>query len=257
MEIIDDLAFYGCTALKSIVIPESVTRIGENVFRYCTGLKTAIIDNGVTNISYEMFYKCNSLTSVVLPGSITNIEGYAFGGCSALTSINIPQSVTNIGNGAFYECTDLGSVDIPDGITSIGDRTFYNCYKLKSVTIPEGVTSIESLAFYNCVNHIVITCKAKEVPSIESDSFQHAVISAIYVPESSLEAYKQANYWLWRKNEIFPMSDMTQLKDLKANETYNQRIGVHIPIYDLSGRKLTEKPAKGIYIQGGKKFFVK
>ena len=88
---IENRAFYRCSGLTSISIPNSVTRIDESSFSGCSGL-----------------------TSVTIPNSVTNIEDYAFCGCRSLTSITIPNSVTSIGEYAFYDCNNLTSVTIPN-----------------------------------------------------------------------------------------------------------------------------------------------
>lgn len=110
-----DGAFSGCTSLKCVDIPESITKIG-----YCT------------------FLKCTSLTSVIMPDSITSIDGSAFEDCSNLTSISIPNSVTSIGEYVFMNCTSLTNIIIPEGITSIAGA-FNGCTSLTDITIPESV----------------------------------------------------------------------------------------------------------------------
>ena len=104
VRIICNNAFSGCFSLKSLVIPDSVTRIGDSAF-FC----------------------CEFLRSVVIPDSVTNIGDGAFGNCYSLTSIAIPSSVTSIGKGAFNGCSSLTSIAIPDSVTSIGDNTFKGC----------------------------------------------------------------------------------------------------------------------------------
>ncbi len=91
----------------TIIIPDSVTTIGDGAFRYCTRITSVAIPNSVTSIGDGAFSSCNGLTSITIPDSVTSIGGFAFAGCSGLTSVTIGSGVTSIGNGAFYECNKL------------------------------------------------------------------------------------------------------------------------------------------------------
>ena len=197
-------AFYNCSGLTSIEIPNSVTSIGEGAFSSCTGLTSVTIPNSVTSIGYAAFYNCTGLTSInvvddnpnyiskdgvlfdkqqttliqypggkqgayVIPNSVTSIRGYAFRNCTGLTSITIPNSVTSIGMGAFMNCTALTSVTIGDGVTSIGSSAFSGCTGLTSVTI-----------------------EAETPPTLGSDVFYNTNNCPIYVPCGTLDAYKTA-----------------------------------------------------------------
>ncbi|AKB29104.1 Chitin binding protein [Methanosarcina siciliae T4/M] len=132
-------------ALTSVVIPDSVTTIGDSAFYGCSGLTSVPIGNNVTSIGGSAFYKCSGLTSVVIPDSVTSIGGSAFYECNGLTSVVIPS----IGGSAFYQCSGLTSVTIGNNVTSLGERTFYRCRALTSVTIGNSVTSIGDYAFQN------------------------------------------------------------------------------------------------------------
>ena len=167
---IDDSAFYGCSGLTSVTIPNSVTSIVDYAFYGCSGLTSVTIPNNVTSIGNGAFYGCTGLTSVAIPNSVTSIADYAFYGCSGLTSVTIPNNVTSIGNGAFYGCTGLTSVTIPNSVTSIGDCAFYDCSGLTSVTIPNSVTSIVDYAFYGCSGLTSVTI-SNSVTSIEDFTF--------------------------------------------------------------------------------------
>ena len=154
---IENSVFYGCTGLTSITIPNSVTNIGGGAFYGCTGLTSITIPNSVTTIGDNAFYGCSGLTSITIPNSVTNIGFDAFFNCSGLTSITISNNVTTIRNNAFRDCTGLTSITIPNSVTSIGGGAFLDCSGLTSITIPNSVTSIGVLAFYGCSGLTSIT----------------------------------------------------------------------------------------------------
>ena len=127
-----------------------------------SNVKTVVIEDGVTSIGNYAFTYCVSLTSITIPDSVTSIGYYAFFYCKSLTSITIPDSVTSIGNYAFFYCRNLTSITIPDSVTSIGNDAFSNCRSLTSITIPDSVTSIGNDAFYGCssLQTISLSCKS-------------------------------------------------------------------------------------------------
>ena len=127
-----------------------------------SNVKTVVIEDGVTSIGNYAFSDCSSLTSITIPDSVTSIGYYAFFYCKSLTSITISDSVTSIGNYAFFYCRSLTSITIPDSVTSIGNYAFSNCTNLTSIKIPSSVTSMDSKAFYNCssLKTISLDCKS-------------------------------------------------------------------------------------------------
>ena len=110
--------------IKSYIIPDSVTNIGERAFELCRSLSEVIIPSSVTSIGRSAFGGCDSLRSVVIPDSVASIGDWAFWSCGSLSKIVIPSSVTSIGRSAFEGCNSLRSVVIPDSVTSIGDSAF-------------------------------------------------------------------------------------------------------------------------------------
>jgi len=163
---IGNSAFLDCTGLKKVFISDIAAWCGISFGNYSanplyiaghlysdenTEIQELVIPNSVTSIGNSAFYGCSGLTSITIPNSVTSIGEGAFSGCSGLTSITIPNSVTSIGEGAFSGCSGLTSITIPNSVTSIGYRAFMSCSGLTSITIPNSVTSIGEGAFYGCI----------------------------------------------------------------------------------------------------------
>ena len=154
---IGDYAFYNCTDLETIKVPDSITSIGEYAFYECTKLIGMEIPESVTIIGESAFYNCRELANITIPDGVTSIEGWTFKGCTGLTSITIPNSVMNIGSSAFEYCSSLTQITIPNGVTIIGTGAFYQCSGLKNITIPNSITSIYGSAFSGCKELTTIT----------------------------------------------------------------------------------------------------
>ena len=213
---IGEYAFWHCTGLTSITIPNSVTSIGSNAFSGCSGLTSIEIPNSVTNIENEAFEDCTSLISVIIGNSVTSIGEWAFSGCSGLTSIDIPNSVTSIGWQAFSGCSGLpvennlryadtylveavdrtlSSYTIKEGTKWIGDGAFSGCSGLTSVTIPNSVTSIGGRAFNYCTGLTSVTI-GNSVTSIGWQAFCGCEqLTTVTIPESVRSIENQA-FWL-------------------------------------------------------------
>ena len=184
---IGDNAFWGCSGLTSVTIPNSVSYIGKYAFASCSGLTSVTVDKN--NGTYDSRNNCNAIietstnklivgcNNTIIPNSVTSIGEFAFSDCSGLTSVtfnaekctymgsdsypvfndcinlttlNIGNKVTTIPNSAFRDCSGLSSVTIPNSVTSIGDYAFSSCSGLTSVTIGNSVTSIGDYAFFGC-----------------------------------------------------------------------------------------------------------
>ena len=137
--------FYKKSNIKTVIIKNGVTSIGDYTFRDCRSLTSVTIPNSVASIGDSAFYSCTSLTNVTIPNSVTSIGDWAFFNCTSLTSIIIPNSVTSIGDSAFKGCTSLTSATIPDSVTSIGDSAFYSCTSLTSIEVSGNNKNYSSL----------------------------------------------------------------------------------------------------------------
>ena len=182
--------------LVRVYYPSSVTSIGDSAFNYCYPLSSVVIPSSVTSIGESAFSICNALSFVVIPSSVTSIGSYAFNGCNALSSVVIPSSVTSIGESAFNYCYPLSSVVIPSSVTSIGSYAFNSCRALSSIVIPSSVTSIGNSAFNGCYALGIVTILATTPPALGGTSaFNTTYQKRIYVPASSVGAYKAATNW--------------------------------------------------------------
>lgn len=203
---IGNTAFYKCSNLTSVTVPNSVTSISASAFQNCTSLTSIKVETG--NTTYDSRANCNAIIetatntliagckNTVIPSSVTSIGSSAFYECISLTSITIPHSVTSIGNGAFQNCYYLTSITIPYGVTSIGFDAFQNCVRLASITIGSRVASIGWYAFYNCPSLTNVYCYAVNVPYAGHDEFNSSISSAtLHVPAGSISAYKARYPW--------------------------------------------------------------
>lgn len=147
---IEYYVFGGCVGLTSIIIPNSVISIGDDAFSDCTGLTSIEISNSIATIENNAFARCKKLKSITIPNSVTTIESGAFASCTGLTNIEIPNSVKDIGNFVFSGCAGLKSITIPNSITAIGDKMFEGCTGLTSIEIPSSVKNIGNYVFDGC-----------------------------------------------------------------------------------------------------------
>lgn len=179
---IEKYSFFNCN-LKSVIIPASVTTIGEDAFYYSFNLTKVTIPASVISIGIRAFADCPMLQNIsvdpenqfyssvdglllskdqtkfiqcpgarshiTIPDCVTSIEGYSFI-TYKLKSVNIPSSVTTICDRGFWQCSGITTVDIPNSVTSIGERAFEYCRALTSVSLPNSITSIESITFGGC-----------------------------------------------------------------------------------------------------------
>ena len=162
-----------------------------------SGIKTVIIGDNVTTIGEHAFAACNALQNVTLGSRVQTIEVSAFGTCQALQSISFPASVTTIGKHAFLNCRVLQNVSFSDGLTTIGEGAFSDCVVLQSITLPASVTTIGEYAFAFC-NALQQVTVAWDTPLAVPDKTFWRVNTAnvpLKVPKGKEAEYQATPVW--------------------------------------------------------------
>ena len=226
-------AFSG-TNLTSIVIPKGVTSLSAGAFVNCPNLASIVVAEGNPNYDsrencnaiiekdkYSNTYHTLLVggTNTTIPASVWYIGSFAFYGRTGLTSIEIPGTVQEMGPGTFtgctgltnvifgsgfsyfsqgynfQNCTGLTSIEIPSNVTDIGPGEFSGCTGLTSIEIPNSVSTIYDSAFEGCTGLTSIQVNPTTPPSGSRSMFDNTNNAPIYVPASSVNDYKTAEYW--------------------------------------------------------------
>lgn len=261
--------FRGHWSLKSITIPSTITKVGEEAFNYCdltsvyindlakwsaidfadihaNPMYTAeniyidgvlaskiVIPDGVTVIGNGAFCACH-LDTIIMPNSITKIGNYAFYSCR-MTSITIPDNVSSIGDRAFQYCNHLTDIVIPDNVTNLGNEIFINCTALKEVSIGNGVINIGNRAFKKCDSLRVISM-GSGVESIGYEAFweceQLSSLTCKAVTPPTLSSY--VFYFVPRNIPVFvPAESVDTYKNTIIWEEFNIRAIGSLPLVEF------------------------
>ena len=209
---IGDRAFENRTDLRTVMIPDSVTRINGNAFYGCSNLANVTLSKNLESMGSSAFGNCDGLTQIEIPKSLescdisygsygpfrdcdklkkvkfeegtTVIATMLFHHCTGIEEIEIPDTVTIIKDSAFEECTNLRSVQIPDTVTKIEPEAFQNCVGLTNIRIPDSVTRIDGGAFYGCSNLVNVTL-SKNLESMGNSAFGNCdKLTEIEIPKS-------------------------------------------------------------------------
>ena len=125
--------------LTRVVLPDGLLSIPESLLNNCTNLKEVVIPESVTTIGNHAFFGCASLEKINLPAGLTEISQSLLGGCTALSEITIPDGVTAIGDSAFQKCASLTEIVLPQGLRRIDGEAFFGCTGLSYIDIPDGL----------------------------------------------------------------------------------------------------------------------
>ena len=170
--------FYGAP-IPEIELPSSIRALNGTFAN--SGIKSIVIPDGVTKIASRTFSRCSDLKTVVLPDSVTAIEEWSFDG-SGITEIKL-DNIKSIGNGAFKECESLKCVILPEGLESLGSSAFENCTSLEYAYIPDNFKEIPGCLFRECKSLKTIVLPAS-IESIEGHAFAGTPLEYVNIPDS-------------------------------------------------------------------------
>ena len=257
--------------LVSVTMPDEVTRLGFSVFDGCTNLEEVRLSSNLTALPGSLFSQCEHLKSVTIPQGVTNLGLGVFTGCASLTSITMPESVVSTEYAVFEDCTSLSEVTLSPNLKEINQKLFLNCSSLAEIQIPEGVTCVLSNAFENCLslkkidlpesvdrfgNSPFSGCKLDSL--LIRGLIEHRWITTsifegmgtetkLYVRSSQVGIFRTVY-----KGPVYPLPSQTD-----GVSNIADAVDVSSALFDLQGRKLHGKPAKGVYIQNGRKYVVR
>ena len=231
-------------SLTSVSMNRGVTSIGSNAFYGCSKLESVYIPDSVTSIGASTFQGCPSLKSINIPNSVTSIGLYAFMDCTSLASITIPNSVAMISPCLFQNCTSLASITIPNSVTTIGVAAFLNCSSLTSITFPDSMMMIGNNAFAGCSSLESITCNKTVAPTIFAATFQGVKIGgSLYYPAGSdysswlSDSAYYLGYYNWNKLMIVAKYNITSTT--AATKICNNTISFSQMIVDGTAKTLS------------------
>ncbi len=189
---IGSFAFSGCKKLEAVTLSKELLTIGDSAFDCCAALKTIVLPEKLTELGAGAFYKCAKLSSLTISSKLTAIAPSTFEGCAVLETVVIPETVTTLGEKAFSGCKKLASVTLPENLASIGISAFEKCAALTAITFPETLKTIGDSAFAGC-SMITSLAFPATLETFGSGAFSGmAALSSITVAEGNA-VYKAVN----------------------------------------------------------------
>ena len=248
LEEIADCAFQN-TSISEIVIPDTVKKIGINIFKDCKNLTKVTFPTGIETIPERTFYNCDNLTTVNIPDTVKTISAKAFYNCSYLNTVNISNSVEVIENKAFYQCeklktvnidtvscslnviagyafseTDITNFSLPNKIDTIAEYSFANCSNLQSFTIPTSMTGdvrIKESAFEGCSKLSSFNVPNNNVTSIEKRAFRDCKSLSSFTLSPNISIIEDSAFQNCQSLVNLNISDLQSLIKIGDKAFYN------------------------------------
>lgn len=223
------ISYANCPKLERVRLNKHIVDISNNTFQNDISLKTVIFGGNEVKLGAQSFYRCSSLEEIELPDSLTIIGNFAFRECAALKAINL-NNIKSLGAASFAGCVSLKiDVNMPHlegelsqtfsntGITSasnlgkITSITYFafSCPELRYVILPETLNSIGTSVFRDSSKLEYVICHATTPPTLDGSAFS-GTSCIIYVPDTSVNAYKAATNWTSLANRIKPLSEFKE-----------------------------------------------
>ena len=269
-------AFYGCSSLNSITIPNSVTNIGQFAFYHCSSITSIIIPNSVTSIGYHAFQDCSALTEILVDAANPNYSsenGILYNKdktnliscpCTKQT-VTIPNSVTSIGYYAFQDCSALTSITIPNSVTSIGREAFNHCSSLTSIIVESGNTTYDSRDNCNAIietatNTLIDGCQSTIIPNnvarIGDNAFLGcSSLTSITIPNSVTSINLNAFRYCYSLISITIPNSVTSIEDwvfygcMFTKENFINNSSLDAVANDYWGAKIADCEIDGLLIR--------
>lgn len=231
--------------VRSVIVPEGYTFIGNETFTGCVSLETVSLPDTINDIGASAFHNCGALKEIRIPEGVPELGSFVFAGCTSLTEIRLPESLTVIDTHAFEDC-GFTEITVPDGVTKFGSSAFINCESLKKAVLGSGAQELPASLFYGCSALETVEFRGA-VSSIGSNAFTGCGFISFTVPET---VSKIANYAFSNCTSLREAFLPAALDEMNGTVFYGceslQRLGVY-----GEGSVLSERDGV-LYKNGGK-----
>lgn len=204
-----------------IIIPSSVTKIADSVFKGNTVITKVTLPENLVSVGAQAFMGCTKLTEISMPDTVIEIGTECFSGCKAVKTAKLSSALKNISDKAFYNCEALTSVIWPSAYERIGDSAFYKCTKITSLSLPESVRRIEDNAFYSTKKTAVTKLALPEnLEYIGTNAFRYLGVGELIIPDcyeeelfENAEVSKFSPFYYCQATKVVMPSGWTRIPD--------------------------------------------